>query len=242
MIIIINSLRLSGDVPASADTDNTITAYAIIRTVYHAYYIIMLIFILYRSVFRSGAIRSYSFAVNISAKYSFGVLLFFLRRYNSNTRILYSTCYNYTICIIAVIYLYYRYYLYNPICTVYIFTAPYPVSVFPIHCSSTMYCVYILILYRVKSLVYYYCNGLLYLLLYLLLCLLFAFWYITYRAYGSTPHPRYILWLFMRHTLYIVACQFPIRSFWKIHTGFRLILYNMLCICSPAYTICCGLV
>ena len=63
---------------ASTNTDNTITAYAIIRTVYHAYYILMfifIIFILYLSVFRSSAIRSYSFTVNISAKYSFGGLL-----------------------------------------------------------------------------------------------------------------------------------------------------------------------
>lgn len=130
----------------SDNTDNTITAYAIIRTVYHAYYIYLLvfiIFILYRSVFRARAIRSYSFAVNISAQYSFGVVPVSLRRYYRNTCILYSTCYNYTICIIVVIYLYYQYYLYNPICTAYIFTALYPVSVFPIHCSSIMYCVYI---------------------------------------------------------------------------------------------------
>ena len=81
MIIIINLLQLSGGVPASTSTDNTITAYAIIRTVYHAYYIYLLvfiIFILYRSVFRSSAIRSYYFHVNISAQYSFGGLLFFL--------------------------------------------------------------------------------------------------------------------------------------------------------------------
>ena len=58
---------------ASANTDNTITAYAIIRTVYHAYYIYLLvfiIFILYRSLFRARAIRSYSFPDNISAQYS----------------------------------------------------------------------------------------------------------------------------------------------------------------------------
>lgn len=138
----------------SDNTNNTITAYAIIRTVYHAYYILMLIFILYRSVFRSSAIRSYSFPVNISAQHSFGGLPYFLRRYNRNTRILYSACYNYTICIIAVIYLYYRYYLYKPICTAYIFTALYPFSVLPILCSSIIYCVYILILYLVKFLVY----------------------------------------------------------------------------------------
>ena len=62
----------------SNNIGNTITAYAIIRTVYHAYYILMLIFIifiLYLSVFRSSAIRSYSFTVNISAQYSFGGLL-----------------------------------------------------------------------------------------------------------------------------------------------------------------------
>ena len=82
MIIIINLLQLSGGVPASDNTDNTITAYAIIRTVYHAYYIYLLvfiIFILYRSVFRSSAIRSYSFPVNISAQYTFDGLPFFLR-------------------------------------------------------------------------------------------------------------------------------------------------------------------
>ena len=134
---------------ASTNTDNTITAYTIIRTVYHAYYIYLLvfiIFILYRSVFRARAIRSYSFLVNISAQYTFDGLLFFLRRYYCNTRILYSTCYNYTICIIAVIYLYYRYYLYKPIRTAYIFTALYPFSVLPILCSSIIYCVHILIL------------------------------------------------------------------------------------------------
>lgn len=63
------------------NTDNTVTAYAIIRTVYHAYYILILIFIifiLYLSVFRASAIRSYSFPVNISAQYSFGGLPFFL--------------------------------------------------------------------------------------------------------------------------------------------------------------------
>ena len=62
----------------STNTDNTITAYAIIRTVYHVYYILMFIFILYRSVFSAGAIRSYSFPVNISEQYRFGGLLFFL--------------------------------------------------------------------------------------------------------------------------------------------------------------------
>ena len=86
------------------------------------------------------------FCVNISAQYSFGGLLFFLRRYHRNTRILYSTCYNYTICIIVVIYLYYRYYLYKPIRTAYIFNALYPFSVLPILCSSIIYCVHILIL------------------------------------------------------------------------------------------------
>ena len=68
--------------PASTNTDNTITAYAIIRTVYHAYYIhllVFIIFILYRSVFHSRAIRSYSFPVNISAQYSLVGLLYFLR-------------------------------------------------------------------------------------------------------------------------------------------------------------------
>ena len=133
----------------STNTDNTITAYAIIRTVYHAYYIhllVFIIFILYRSVFHSRAIRSYSFPVNISAQYSLVGLLYFLRRYHRNTRILYSTCYNYTICIIVVIYLYYQYYLYKPICTAYIFTAAYPLSVFSIPCSSIIYCVHILIL------------------------------------------------------------------------------------------------
>ena len=62
----------------STNTGNTITAYAIIRTVYHTYYILMLIFILYRSVFCSSAIRSYSFAVNISAQYSLVGLPYFL--------------------------------------------------------------------------------------------------------------------------------------------------------------------
>ena len=146
MIIIINLLQWSGGVPASTNTDNTITAYAIIRTVYHAYYIYLLvfiIFILYRSVFRSSAIRSYSFPANISAQYSLVGLLFFLRRYHRNTRILYSTFYNYTICIIAVIYLYYQHYLYKPICTAYIFTALYPFSVLPILCSSIIYCAHI---------------------------------------------------------------------------------------------------
>ena len=37
--------------------------------------LIFIIFILYLSVFRSSAIRSYSFTVNISAQYSFGGLL-----------------------------------------------------------------------------------------------------------------------------------------------------------------------
>ena len=134
---------------ASTNTDNTITAYAIIRTVYHAYYIYLLvfiIFILYRSLFRAGAIPSYSFSVNISAQYSLVGLPFSLRRYHRNTRILYSALYNYTICIIAVIYLYYQHYLYKPIRTAYIFTALYSFSVLPILCSSIIYCVNILIL------------------------------------------------------------------------------------------------
>ena len=110
------------------------------------YLLVFIIFILYRSVFHSRAIRSYSFPVNISAQYSLVGLLYFLRRYHRNTRIIYSAFYNYTICIIAVIYLYYRYYLYKPICTAYIFTALYPFSVLPILCSSIIYCVHILIL------------------------------------------------------------------------------------------------
>ena len=86
------------------------------------------------------------FCVNISAQSSLVGLPFFLRLYYCNERILYSTCYNYTICIIAVIYLYYQHYLYKPIYTAYIFTALCPFSVLPILCSSIIYCAHILIL------------------------------------------------------------------------------------------------
>ena len=106
------------------------------------YLLVFIIFILSRSVFRSSAIRSYSFPVNISAQYSLVGLLYCLRRYHCNTRILYSTCYNYTICIIAVIYLYYRYYLYKPIRTAYLCT---PYTLF----EHYILCAYILILYLV---------------------------------------------------------------------------------------------
>ena len=42
------------------------------------YLLVFIIFILYRYVFRSSAIRSYSFPVNISEQYSLAGLLFFL--------------------------------------------------------------------------------------------------------------------------------------------------------------------
>ena len=116
----------------------------------HIIYSCLYLLYLYYIVLRSGTVLfgHIPFCVNISEQYSFGGLLFFLRRYYLNTRIIYSTCYNYTICIIAVIYLYYLYYLYKPIRTAYIFTALYShPPVFPILCSSIIYFVYILLLY-----------------------------------------------------------------------------------------------
>lgn len=80
MIIIINYCSRTAALRTSTNTDDTITAYAIIRTVYHAYYIyplVFIIFILYRSAFLFRTIQSYSFDINISSQYSFVELLFF---------------------------------------------------------------------------------------------------------------------------------------------------------------------
>ena len=101
------------------------------------------------------------------------IFLFFLRQYHRNTHILYSTCYNYTICIIAVIYLYYRYYLYKPIRTAYIFTA--------------IYSLYFIILISIIS----------------ILSVLIVISKINYRAYGNTPRPPlYIVVFCTAYTIY----------------------------------------
>ena len=112
----------------------------------HIIYICLYLLYLYYIVLYSVPVLfgHISFCVNISAQYSLVGLLFFLRRYHRNTRILYSTCYNYTICIIAVIYLYYRYYLYKPIRTAYIFT-PYIHSLYSLYSVRALYIVRIYI-------------------------------------------------------------------------------------------------